>query len=55
MKKHYDFSTGRYFTPAELEENRKAIEAMTGKKLPRRPGPKIQSTAVAKAKAKPAG
>jgi len=37
MKKEYDFSKGRYFTPAELEENRKAIEAKLGKKRPPRP------------------
>jgi len=39
MKKEYDFSRARRITPAEVEENRKAIEAITGEKRLRRPGP----------------
>lgn len=39
MKKEYDFSKARRITPEEVEANRKAIEALTGKPRPRRPGP----------------
>jgi uncharacterized protein (DUF4415 family) len=39
MKKEYDFSKARRITPREVEENRKGIEALTGKKRRRRPGP----------------
>jgi predicted DNA binding CopG/RHH family protein len=39
MKKEYDFSTARRITPAEVDANRKGIEAFTGKKRRKRPGP----------------
>jgi uncharacterized protein (DUF4415 family) len=39
MKKEYDFSKARRITPREVEANRKGIEALTGKKRPKRPGP----------------
>lgn len=39
MKKEYDFSRARRITPEEVEENRKGIEALLGKKRPKRPGP----------------
>jgi uncharacterized protein (DUF4415 family) len=37
--KEYDFSKARRITPAEVEANRKAIEAHTGKPRRKRPGP----------------
>jgi len=39
MKKEYDFAKARRITPREVEANRKGIEAVLGRKLPKRPGP----------------
>jgi uncharacterized protein (DUF4415 family) len=45
MKKEYDFSNARRITPEEVEANRLAIEALTGKRRRRRPGrpPKLEA------------